>query len=54
MLTQRSRHARRVSSNRGTIMDHNFWLIVLILFIGAAIGVGVVFLVVAAIAALGD
>ena len=43
-----------MSLHRGTIMDHNFWLIVLILFIGAAIGVGVVFLVVAAIAALGD
>ena len=43
-----------MSSNRGTIMDHNFWLIVLILFIGAAIGVGMIFLIVAAIKALGD
>jgi hypothetical protein len=35
-------------------MDHNFWLIVLILFIGAAIAVGLIFLFIAAIAALGD
>jgi hypothetical protein len=35
-------------------MDHNFWLIVLILFIGAAIAGVAVLMFIAALSALGD